>query len=177
MVNPADRDNELIARSAPEGVWLCKGQVMRVRWHTAAHEAGLPQDESAVVLVAQADRFPQGADHVSARLLLSFLGTLLICGCVAFPVRYQPCGDRMRRVSRARVTRGRASARMTRGPSITRSVGTSADLGKPRRKCFFDKFGIRSCQGVLGRQIPVCPGGGLVGRIYNGHLLDQAFAK
>src|SRR6516165_9974195 len=101
MVNPADRDNELIARSAPEGVWLCKGQVMRVRWHTAAHEAGLPQDESAVVLVAQADRFPQGADHVSARLLLGLLGKLLVCGCVALPARYHSCSGRIRRVGRA----------------------------------------------------------------------------
>src|SRR5262245_952137 len=106
MVGPTDRDDELIAGSAPERVWLCKGKVMRVRWHTAADEAGLPQYESAVVLVAQTNRFPQGADHVGARLLLGPLGKLLVCGCVAFAAWYHRCNACMRRVGRALLTRG-----------------------------------------------------------------------
>ena len=167
-------DDELIARSAPERVWLCKGKVMWVRWHTAADEAGLPQYESAVVLVAQANHFPQGADHVSARLLLGPQGKLLVCGCAAFPA---PSHGHTRRVGRARVTTRRANALISSGRSITRSVGTIVDLRKPRRKCLLDKFGICSCQGVLGRQIPMRPGGAIVGRIYSRHLLNQGFAK
>jgi hypothetical protein len=53
MMEPADRDNELIAHSTPECARLGEGQVMRVGWHAAA----LPQHKSSVVLVAQANRF------------------------------------------------------------------------------------------------------------------------
>ena len=62
VMKPADWDDELVAHSASEGPWLGKCEVVRVRRHTAAHEAGLPQHESAVVLIPQADRFAQSLD-------------------------------------------------------------------------------------------------------------------
>ena len=62
VMEPADWDDELIADSASEGPRLGKREVMWVRWHTAAHKARLPQHESSVVLIAQANRFAQGLD-------------------------------------------------------------------------------------------------------------------
>ena len=62
VMEPADWDDELVAHSASEGPRLGKREVMRVRRHTAADEAGLPQHESAVVLIAQANRFAEGLD-------------------------------------------------------------------------------------------------------------------
>jgi hypothetical protein len=66
VVDPADRDNELVAYAASEGSRLGKGEVMRIRWHATAHKAWLPQYEFSVVLVAQANRLAQGADRSSA---------------------------------------------------------------------------------------------------------------
>jgi hypothetical protein len=45
VMDPADRDRELVAHAASECTRLGKGEVMGIRWHTAAHEACLPQDE------------------------------------------------------------------------------------------------------------------------------------
>ena len=57
MVDPADRDDELVADTTTECAGLCKGEVMRIRRHAAAHEACLTQHESPVILIAQANRF------------------------------------------------------------------------------------------------------------------------
>jgi len=65
-MDAADRHDELVADSAPKCARLCKGEVMRVRWHAAAHKACLPQYESAVVLVAQANRLAQSTHCTSA---------------------------------------------------------------------------------------------------------------
>ena len=62
VMEPADWDNKLVAYSPSEGPWLGKRQVVRVRRHTAADEAGLPQHESAVVLIAKTKRFAQNRD-------------------------------------------------------------------------------------------------------------------
>ena len=62
VMEPADWDDELVAHSASEGTRLRKREVMRVRRHTAAYEAGLPQHESSVVFIAQPNRFPQSLD-------------------------------------------------------------------------------------------------------------------
>ena len=59
VVNPAERDGELVAHSASECTRLRKGEVMRIRWHAAAYKARLPQHVFSVVLVAQANRFAQ----------------------------------------------------------------------------------------------------------------------
>jgi hypothetical protein len=62
VMEPADWHDELVAHSASEGTRLREGEVVRVRRHTAAHETGLPQYESAVVLIAPANRFAQSRD-------------------------------------------------------------------------------------------------------------------
>src|SRR6266567_2147950 len=65
-MDAADRHDELVADSAPKCARLCKGEVMRVRWHAAAHKAWLPQYEFSVLLVAQANRLAQSTDCTSA---------------------------------------------------------------------------------------------------------------
>src|SRR3984893_3478817 len=71
MVDSANRDDELVAHTAPECARLCKGEMMRIRGHAAAHEARLSQHESPVILIAQANRFSQSTDCIAARLLLA----------------------------------------------------------------------------------------------------------
>src|ERR1700730_15427210 len=145
MVHPAKWYSELITHSAPECARLCKGEVMRVRWHAAAHEARLTQHEFPVVLVAQANPLAQSADHVTGRLLLSPLGKFLVCACIAFGARYHAwLGGRMRRLGRARTFKSRATAPIVRGRSIRRPVRIVVDLAEPRLKCFLDKLGIWS---------------------------------
>src|SRR3954467_9299011 len=100
MVDSADRDDELVAHTAPECTRLCKSEMMRIRRHAAAHETRLSQHESPVILVAQANRFSQSTDCVAARLLL---------GCFLAGSRVRRAGhpslvqDGMRRLGR-RVT-------------------------------------------------------------------------
>jgi hypothetical protein len=43
---------------------------MRIRWHAAAHKAGLSEQEPAVLLVAQPNRFAQSMDQVASGLFL-----------------------------------------------------------------------------------------------------------
>jgi hypothetical protein len=62
MMDSANRDDELVAHTAPECTRLCKGEMMQIRWHAAAHQARLSQHESPVILIAQANRFPQSTD-------------------------------------------------------------------------------------------------------------------
>src|SRR4029077_12410400 len=69
MVDSADRDDELVAHTAPECTRLCKRERMRIRRHAAAHEARLSQHESPMVLIAQPNRFSQSTDCIAARLL------------------------------------------------------------------------------------------------------------
>src|SRR6266516_2670687 len=69
MVDSADRDDEFVAHTAPECTRLCKGEMMRIRRHAAAHEARLSQHEAPVILIAQANRFSQSTDCIAARLL------------------------------------------------------------------------------------------------------------
>src|SRR5207247_6029934 len=71
MMDSADRDDELVAHTAPQCTRLCKGEMMRIRGHAAAHEARLSQHESSVILIAQANRFSQSTDCIAARLLLA----------------------------------------------------------------------------------------------------------
>ena len=62
VVNPADRDDELVAYPTSECARLCKGEVMGVRWHAAADKAGLSQHESSMVFIAQTNRLAQGLE-------------------------------------------------------------------------------------------------------------------
>jgi hypothetical protein len=52
VMDPTDRDNELVAHSAAQRTRLRKGEVVGIRWHAAAHQARLPQNELPVVLIA-----------------------------------------------------------------------------------------------------------------------------
>src|SRR5260370_38421113 len=70
MVDTAEWDGELIGDSPAQGTRLCKGEVVRIRRHAAAHKAGLPQNELPVVLITQANRLARGTDRGTARFLL-----------------------------------------------------------------------------------------------------------
>ena len=37
VMDPTDRNDELVAHSASQGTRLYKGQMVRIRWHPAAH--------------------------------------------------------------------------------------------------------------------------------------------
>src|ERR1700730_2257803 len=87
MIDSADRDDELVAHTAPECTRLCKGEMMRIRRHAAAHEAGQSQHESSVVLIAQANCFSQSTDCIAARLLLGGTASVLSGG---YPRRTRP---------------------------------------------------------------------------------------
>jgi hypothetical protein len=78
-MGPANRDGELVANAPSHGMRLCEREVMRIRWHAAAHETGLPEHEPAVLLVAQPNRFAQSMDRVAVG---SFPGSLCtFVGC------------------------------------------------------------------------------------------------
>ena len=51
VMDPADWDGELVAHSTSHCTRLGKGQVVRIRWYAAAHEARLPKNELPVVLI------------------------------------------------------------------------------------------------------------------------------
>src|SRR3954452_15525516 len=80
MVDSADRYDELVAHTAPECTRLCKGEMMRIRRHAAAHEARLSQHESPVILIAQANRFSQITDCIAARLLFGGPNRCFVAG-------------------------------------------------------------------------------------------------
>src|SRR2546422_11188848 len=52
VMDPANRDGELIAHSASKGPRLCKREVVRIRRHSAAHKARLPSHELPMILIA-----------------------------------------------------------------------------------------------------------------------------
>jgi hypothetical protein len=62
VVGPANWDDEFVAYPSSECAGLCEGEVMRIRRHAAAHEAGLSQHEFPMVLITQANRLAQTAD-------------------------------------------------------------------------------------------------------------------
>ena len=71
VMDPANRDGELVAHSVSKRTRLGKREVMRIRRRAAAHKTSLQLHELPVVLVAQTDRFTQSMDHPAAR---SFAG-------------------------------------------------------------------------------------------------------
>ena len=52
MVEPTNRNEKLVAYSAPKRVRLRESQVMRVRRRAATDKASLPHNELAVIFVA-----------------------------------------------------------------------------------------------------------------------------
>src|SRR5215469_13827446 len=67
VVGPTNRDGELITDSVSECTRLHKREVMRIRWRAATYNARLPGHELPVLLIAQANRFAEGADCALAR--------------------------------------------------------------------------------------------------------------
>ena len=175
VVDPADRNDELVAHSASERTRLGKGQVMRIGWHTAAHKARLPQYEIPVVLIAQPNRLAQSMDHVAGDCFLARLEALLSatsiwpgdghCSILTESMRPPDSGKTVRYPLGVEV------------PSEARHNAVIADGGEPLLKALLDHFGVWRGQGVFGRQIPLRPKSRFIRRIYSGQLLDQAFAK
>src|SRR5262245_12092644 len=132
MVDSADRDDELVAHAAPECTRLCKGEMMRIRRHAAAHEARLSQHESAVILIAQANRFSQSMDCIAARLLFGDRHRCFVAGsrvrCAGPPGLVR---DSMRRL-------------ITLGWTVTTTV-RGADRGEPCPEPLLHYFRVCSC--------------------------------
>jgi hypothetical protein len=63
MMDSTDRNGELVAHASSECTRLCKREVMRIGWDAAAHKAGLPEREPAVLLIAEANRFASKHDR------------------------------------------------------------------------------------------------------------------
>src|SRR5437016_6223989 len=82
VMDAADRDGELVAHSASKSTRLRKRQVMRIRRHAAADKARLPQNESAMVLIAQTDRLAESTDGAVARPLPGSACSLLAVACI-----------------------------------------------------------------------------------------------
>src|ERR1700730_7353835 len=70
VMGAADRDGELVTHAAAQGTRPCQRAMRRRPWDAAAHKTGLPERESAVLLIAQPNRFAQSMNHVGAGLLL-----------------------------------------------------------------------------------------------------------
>ena len=76
--------------------------------------------------------------------------------------------------------RGKDQTTGVRSRSRRRPAGRIAVLThptEPRLKPLLDNFGIRRCQGIFGREIPMRPSGRLVLGAYSRHLLNQALAE
>src|SRR4029077_1638485 len=163
MMDSADRDDELVAHTAPECTRLWKGEMMRIRRHAAAHEARLSQHESPVILIAQAKRFSQSTDCVAARLLFGGPHCCFLAG------------SRVRRAGHPGLLRDSMRRLITLGRTVTSMRGV--DRGEPCPEPLLHYFRVCSCQRVLGRQIPMRPGRRLVRRMYSRQLLNQALPK
>ena len=111
MVDSADRDDELVAHTAPECTRLCKGEMMRIRRHAAAHEARLSQHESPVILIAQANRFSQSMDCIAARLLFGGPHWCFLAGS-----RVRRAGHPLRDSMSRFITLGRTVTKPCEGP-------------------------------------------------------------
>src|SRR5262245_6789761 len=155
MMDSADGDDELVAHTAPECTRLCKGEMMRIRRYAAAHEAGLSQHESAVILIAQANRFSQSTDCIAARLLF------------AGPRRCILTNTRVRRAGHPVLVRN-GMRRLICRPVTSTMRG--ADRGEPCSEPLLHDFRVCTGQRVLGRQIPMRPNRRLVRRTYSRHL-------
>src|SRR5215467_10069159 len=161
VMDPANRDSELVAHSVSKCTRLGKREVMRIRRYAATHKTRLPQYELPVLLIAQADRFAQSTDRPVSRSLFG-------------PRRGFPAGVRVRSASKYEVLVGESKRRPVRRPVRGLAI---ADRGEPILKPLLDNFGIYRCQGVLGRQISLGPDGRLIRRTDGRQLVEQALTK
>src|SRR5262249_22451016 len=159
VMDPANRDGELVAHPVSKCTRLGKREVMRIRRYAAAHKTRLPQDELPVLLIAQADRFAQSTDRPAGSSLFGRRSRF-------------PAGVRVRSASEDEVLVGDAKRRPVRRRGLA-----IADRGEPILKPLLDNFGIYRCQGVLGRQISLGPDGRLIRRTDGRQLVKQALPK
>ena len=143
VVDPTNRDGELIANSVSECTRLHKRQVMRIRRRPAAYKARLPGHELPVLLIAQASRFAQGADCAIARRLTGHFRSFLAIA------RIRPTGG-------YHVSDGDRIGWLARDLAI-------ADGRESRLKFLFDNSSILRCKRVLGGKILTRPEGRLIG--------------
>jgi hypothetical protein len=143
VVDPTNRDGELIADSVSECTRLHKRQMVRIRRRPAAYKARLPGHELPVLLIAQANRFAQGADCAVARRLTGRFRSFLAIAHI------RPTGGH-------HVSDGDSIGWLARALAI-------ADRRDSRLKFLFDNSGIPRCKRVLGGKILMCPGGRLIG--------------
>src|SRR5262245_40553425 len=155
MVDSADLDDELVAHTAPECTRLCKGEMMRIRRHAAAHEARLSQHESPMILIAQAHRFSQSTNYIAARLLFGGPHWCFLAG------------SRVRRAGHPGLLRDSIRRLITLGRTVT-STMRGVDRGEPCPNPLLHYFRVCSCQRILRRQVPMRPGRRLVRLLWDG---------
>jgi hypothetical protein len=151
VMEAANRDGELVAHAASEGTRLGKGEVMRIRWHPAAHKACLPQYEFSVVLIAQANRLAQSTDCTSAWPLPGDSRSLLTPDGIGQAGRcHALIRDSMSGIGNcpARDQTSRSPSRPLTRPARIPGV---TDVTESRLKPLLDHFGVCGCQRVLGR--------------------------
>ena len=153
-------------RTYTTGARLCKGEVVRIRRHSAAHKAGLPEHELPVFLIAQANRFAQSPDGAAGRPLLGRRRSLL-------------AGVRVRPARGTDALIGSSVRWPVRGSTIGRPARAQiiADCGEPRRKQLLDNSGISRRQSALCGKVPKRADSGLICRIDSCQLIDQALPK
>jgi hypothetical protein len=143
VVDPTNRHGELIADSVSKGTRLHKRQVMRIRRRPAAYKARLPGHELSVLLIAQANRFAEGADCALARGLSGRFRSFLAI------IRIRPSG-RHHVLGRERIG------------WLGRGFAIADDQDSPL-KFLFDNSSILRCKRVLGGKILTRPEGRLSG--------------
>src|SRR5262249_2616312 len=142
VVDPTNRDGELIADSVSKRTRLHKCEVMRIARRPAADKARLPGQEFPVLLIAKANRFAQGADRtIASRLTGCFRSFLAIA-------RIGPTGGH-------HVWDGNRIGWLAGGLVIVH--------GRESRLNFLsDNLAIIRCKGVLGGKILPCPADRLI---------------
>src|SRR5262249_37848676 len=116
----------------------------RIRRYAAAHKTRLPQDEPPVALIAQTDGFAQSTGRPASRSLFGLRRRFMTSEVLV--------GDSKRRRVRGQTIGRTGRRRPVPGLAI-------AGRGGPIPEPPLDRFGIRRCQGVLGRQISLRPAG------------------
>src|SRR5262249_49396155 len=120
-----------------------KREMVRIRRRPAAYKARLPRYELPVLLIAQANRFAQGADcAIASRLTRHFRSFLAIARIRPTGWHHVLDGDRI---------------------GCLRWSPATADGQDSRLKFLFDNSSIPRCKRVLGGKIPTCPSGRLIG--------------
>src|SRR6266566_3552373 len=116
VMDPANRDSELVAHSVSKRTRLGKREVMRIRRYAAAHKTRLPQHELPVLLISQADGFAQSTDHPAARSLFGPRQIFLAGVRVRSASGYEALvGDSMRRPIRGQTIGCTGRGRPVRG--------------------------------------------------------------